>query len=67
MNTLDKMITNVKPSKALKQNTQTPPPSHLKPEIEKELGESISDYHTGKNVLLKLQSTQAITDHLTSL
>jgi antitoxin component of RelBE/YafQ-DinJ toxin-antitoxin module len=39
----------------------------LKPEIEKELGEAIEDYHTGKNISGTFDSVESLTKQLNSL
>jgi antitoxin component of RelBE/YafQ-DinJ toxin-antitoxin module len=39
----------------------------LKPQIEKELGEAISDYRNGRHVSKKLSTTKEVTDYLSSL
>jgi antitoxin component of RelBE/YafQ-DinJ toxin-antitoxin module len=39
----------------------------LRPEIEKELGEAISDYRAGKNISPTLHSAKAVSDHLNAL
>ena len=39
----------------------------LKPEVEKELGEAIADYHAGKNVSDSLSDVESLTKHLKSL
>ena len=39
----------------------------LKPEIEAELGEAISDYRKGKNISAKLQDADAVADYLKQL
>jgi antitoxin component of RelBE/YafQ-DinJ toxin-antitoxin module len=39
----------------------------LKPEIEKELGQAISDYRKGKNISPTLSSGKAVSDYLNSL
>lgn len=39
----------------------------LKPELEKELGEAINDYHAGKNVSETFSDTDSLAHHLKSL
>ena len=39
----------------------------LKPEIQKELGEAIKDYHAGKNIVGAFDSVEELTKHLKSL
>jgi antitoxin component of RelBE/YafQ-DinJ toxin-antitoxin module len=39
----------------------------LKPEIEKELGEAIADYKSGKNISKTFSDVESLTEHLRSL
>ena len=39
----------------------------LKPEIEKELGEAINDYHAGKNISETFSDNDSLAQHLKSL
>lgn len=39
----------------------------LKPEIEKELGEAIADYHAGKNISGSFNDVESLTKHLNTL
>ncbi|MEO7364600.1 MAG: hypothetical protein ABIV43_03810 [Candidatus Saccharimonadales bacterium] len=39
----------------------------LKPEVEKELGEAILDYHAGKNVSETFSDVESLTKHFKSL
>ncbi len=39
----------------------------LKPNIERELGEGITDYNNGRNISPKLTTPKAVEDHLASL
>jgi antitoxin component of RelBE/YafQ-DinJ toxin-antitoxin module len=39
----------------------------LKPEVEKELGEAISDYRAGRNISPTFSSKKAVADHLKAL
>ncbi len=39
----------------------------LKPGVEKELGEAISDYRAGRNISPTLKSKKAVADHLKTL
>ncbi len=39
----------------------------LKPEVEKELGQAIKDYQSGKNISPTLHDSKSVADHLKAL